>query len=301
MLKAYKESIFADSKVNAYPSYTEFKGIQRYPANFIFADLDLLSFKDPLTLERALVTALRTIRLKINGSPTVLWTGNGYHIYQPMDAIILEEFKQFEEFEHPTTKFLRFSEYFLTNGKSDPSHSPSLKSCMIRIPGSINSKYTKGQNEVKIIQQWDGYRPPMNLLIGSFHTYLINQKVREDKLKKRIEKKFGFKSGQIHTILWIETLLETPIEDYRKNAVGLILAPYLINIRKLTYEMASILIKDWLRKCNEIRTLDFDYDYRVKYSLNTAIRKTQLPLKFETLNMKSKDVHDLLNSIMTGN
>ena len=106
MLKAYEESNFVDSKVNAYPSYTEYKGIQRYPPNFIFADLDLSSFKDSLTLERALVATLKTIRLKINGSPTVLWTGNGYHIYQPIDAIILEEFKQFEEFEHPSQSSL---------------------------------------------------------------------------------------------------------------------------------------------------------------------------------------------------
>ena len=165
MLKAYEESNFVDSRVNAYPSYTEYKGIQRYPPNFIFADLDLSSFKDSLTLERALAATLKTIRLKINGSPTVLWRGNGYHIYQPIDAIILEEFKQFEEFEHPSTKFLRFAEYYLTNGKSDPSHSPSFKSCMIRIPGSFNSKYAQGKNEVKIIQKWDGYRPPMNLLL----------------------------------------------------------------------------------------------------------------------------------------
>jgi hypothetical protein len=76
MLKAYEESDFIDSKLNAYPSYTEYKGIQRYPPNFIFADLDLLSFRDPPTLERTLAAALRTIRLKINGSPTVLWSGS---------------------------------------------------------------------------------------------------------------------------------------------------------------------------------------------------------------------------------
>ena len=41
MLKEYEESKFVDCRVNAYPSYTEYKGIQRYPPNFIFADLDL--------------------------------------------------------------------------------------------------------------------------------------------------------------------------------------------------------------------------------------------------------------------
>jgi len=85
-------------------------------------------FKDIQGLERALAATLRTIRLKINGYPTVLWTGNGYHIYQPIDAVILEEFQQFEGFEAPSTKFLRFAEYYLTNGQADPSHSPSFKS-----------------------------------------------------------------------------------------------------------------------------------------------------------------------------
>ena len=41
MFQAYQQSKFVDCRVNAYPSYTEYKGIQRYPPNFIFADLDL--------------------------------------------------------------------------------------------------------------------------------------------------------------------------------------------------------------------------------------------------------------------
>src|SRR6266540_6956493 len=98
MIKAYQESNFVDCRVNAYPSYTEYKGIQRYPPNFIFADLDLSTFSELQALERALQTTLKIIRVKINGHPTVLWTGNGYHIYQPIEAVILEEFIQFEEF-----------------------------------------------------------------------------------------------------------------------------------------------------------------------------------------------------------
>jgi hypothetical protein len=106
---------------------------------------------------------LRFIRFKLNGSPTVLWTGNGYHIYQPIEALILEQFSRFEEFENPSLKFIKFAEYYVTSGKSDPSHSPSFKSCMIRIPGTFNSKYPKGKNEVRIIKKWDGYRPPMTV------------------------------------------------------------------------------------------------------------------------------------------
>ena len=38
-----------------------------------------------------------------------------------------------------------------------------------------------------------------------------------------------------NSIAWI--LLQTPIDDYRKNAVSLILAPYFINIKKLSYDV----------------------------------------------------------------
>jgi hypothetical protein len=46
------------------------------------------------------------------------------------------------------------------------------------------------------------------------------------KPQKRLAKRYdsGFGSG-ISKINWIETLLQTPIADYRKNAVALILAP----------------------------------------------------------------------------
>ena len=89
LIEAYQVSNLMDCRVNAYPSYTEYKGIQRYPPNFIFADLDISTFRNLDTLERALQTTLGTIRIKINGYPTVLWTGNGYHIYQPMNCCSL--------------------------------------------------------------------------------------------------------------------------------------------------------------------------------------------------------------------
>jgi hypothetical protein len=185
------------------------------------------TFKNLDALERSLQPTLKTIRKKINGHPTVLWTGNGYHVYQPIDAIILEQFTEFDQFENPSLKFIRFAEYSLTCGKAaDSSHYPSFKSCMIRIPGSHNSKCSAENNKIKLYQKWNGYRPSMSMLLGSFHASLVDQKIKEIRLKKRIKKRYGTAEYQRNTISWIETLLETPIEDYRKNAIGLILAPY---------------------------------------------------------------------------
>ena len=290
MVEAYTESNFIDCRVNGYPSYTEFNGVQRYPPNFIFIDLDLSLFESSQVLNKALNRTLLTMKKMISGHPSVLWTGNGYHIYQPIDAMILENLVEFASFEYPSQKFIRFAEFYLSCGKSDPLHNPSFKSCMIRIPGSFNSKYVDGKNQVKLVQKWDGIRPSIKSLLVNFHIYLVNEKIKEFDMKKRLVSG----SNQVHSILWIETLLMTPINDYRKNAVALILAPYLINIKKMQYDVAYETIKEWVDRCNEQRILDSTFTYKIKNSINTALRKEQLPMKFDTLKSKNRNLYDLL-------
>jgi hypothetical protein len=180
----------------------------------------------------ALNATLRNFRDKLAGAnPTVLWSGNGYHIYQPIDAFILEEYDIFSQFVSPPKRFLKFVEQYLSNHKSDPSHNPSFKSCLIRIPGSYNSK-CYDSTQIKIIQNWDGHRPKINQLLLEFHTYLVQQKLIEIKQQKSLTKyqTNSFVNGD--TLPWIEKLLATPISDYRKNAISLVLPPYLINIKK---------------------------------------------------------------------
>jgi ferric iron reductase protein FhuF len=53
-------------------------------------------------LEKALNKTLEKIKETIGGNPSVLWTGNGYHVYQPVSGLILEEYETFYEF----TKYL---------------------------------------------------------------------------------------------------------------------------------------------------------------------------------------------------
>ena len=305
MIKAFEQSDFLDCRVNAYPSYTEYKGINRQAPNFLFIDLDRSTFDTERAHRLALTNTLRNIKEKLSEAyPTVVWSGNGYHIYQPIEAFILEEEEVFSsnEFDQPSKEFLRFAEQYLSNNKSDPSHNPSFKSCMIRIPGSFNSKCVlKGEDpEVRIIQRWDGYRPKINLLLGTFHAYLVDQKkkIKESQRQKEIKEKNRVKNNTdlpARTLIpWIELLLETPIEDYRKNAVSLILGPYLINVKKLSYDDAFNIIKDWLNRCDSIKALDSNFSYRIKYALENSIKNGYLPMKFETLKEKNRALYDKL-------
>ena len=98
-----------------------------------------------------------------------------------------------------------------------------------------------------------------------------------------------------NTVPWIERLLETPIDDYRKNAVNLILAPYLINVKKLSYDAAMSIINNWLSKCGKLRRLDQNYDYMVRYALKYSAKNEQRPLKLDTLKIKNNMLYNLLN------
>jgi hypothetical protein len=95
-----------------------------------------------------------------------------------------------------------------------------------------------------------------------------------------------------NSIAWI--LLQTPIDDYRKNAVSLILAPYFINIKKLSYEAALTIINSWLSKCGKLRQLDQNFHYTVRYALKYSAKNGNRPLKLDTLKLKNKPLYDVL-------
>jgi hypothetical protein len=247
---------------------------------------------------------LNKLSLKLNkeAHPTVLWTGNGYHIYQPIEGIVFEEHKIFYDFlpyvdnnRDLTTEFLRFAEKFFTNGKSDPKHLPSIKSCLIRVPGTINPK--NDGKVVKMIQKWDSERPAIQWINHDFRDYLIQKRIDKIKQREKENKRkvaFNNPERQNNKIKWIEDLLQTPIEDFRKQCLWRILIPYLVNIKKLKKEDAFVLLKDWLQKCDGLRKLDFNSHVY----LNTNLRnvKKYLPPSKEKLKNEYTELYHLLRT-----
>ena len=147
ILDACIKSNFIDCRLNAYPVLED--GLLQAP-NIIFIDLDLQS--NLTELNKNLEKTLKIIKQKLNGfQPTVIWTGNGYHIYIVLDIRPLELIEELRELSNePSEQFLRFTESIFTNNKKDSQHSPSFKSCLLRIPGTINFK---NGSEVKISQK----------------------------------------------------------------------------------------------------------------------------------------------------
>jgi hypothetical protein len=255
-------------------------------------DLDRETFNTQEALDMALFRTLNRIG-QIGGSVqssaaptlnssqndfqlTVIWSGNGYHIYLVLDAFVLESENAFNNSRfgsNPSKKFLRFAEWFLSNGKCDPQHNRtlSLSNSMLRIPNTINSK--NGQM-VNIVQKWNGYKPSIKLLLEDFYVHLCHQRLAE--LKKRrsckLQRLSKYPDGGSSAICWIEQLLRTPIRDYRKTAVWCILTPYLINVKKLSDKESFDTINQWLLRCNKLRRLDFNPHQKIKEGLRGAAK-----------------------------
>ena len=300
-LEHFIESNFIDCRINAFPSLKE--GATWIP-ELIFIDLDLSDFNTKKSLQIALNKILQNIKEKLenNAHPTILWSGNGYHIILPVYCPLeLERIQEFQEFDNPSERFLRFAKANLSNNKADKANNPSFRSCLLRIPNSLNAKcLAKGESlensKIKIIQEWNRYRPSIKYLLTDFKRYLINQKIKELNKKREIEKRSG---NQFNTenknIFWIDKLLNTPISDFRKNATNLIIAPYLVNIKKLSYQQSFDILIDWLQQCNSFKKLNFKPDYLVKHALATAIEKRIPPMRLVTLKDLNLELYIILH------
>ena len=309
-MKHFEESDFVDCRINNFPSFTNYKGIQRYPPDSIFIDIDKNTIKDNKSFENALSKTLKNIKEKLNGYPTVNNSGNGYHIILPIGCpFILEQIEQFQKYKDkgfplPSQEFLRFAKYYLSNGKADKNHYPSFKTCLIRVPCSINSKCIdnrdkrlSGNFRVKTLQEWNGVRAPITReFIEDFRTYLeqkvTDQEQEQENNNTNQHQKYSNINNQSRE--WIEKLLKKRIEDFRKNATNLILAPYLINIKKLSYQESFNILIEWLQKCNSFNKLDFNSDYLVKNALTTAIQKGIPPMKRITLMGRNLELYNIL-------
>lgn len=299
----FTDANFMDCRINGYPKHDPSGRNHLYPS-FIFIDLDLSlcsTCKYPIRkLDYILNQTLKRIKEEIGGHPSVLWTGGGYHIYQPIkvvtmqqEKIPLEFFKDFEEFTPNvrvdlTTKFIRFASKYLTNGKGDPKHNPSIHSCLTRIPDSINSKYNE---KVKIIQEWDSIEANANLIVPSFLDNLINT---NQEYGGSIKKEFSTRYPKcITTITWIEKLLQTPIKDHRYFCLWHILIPYLVNIKKLPRNEVIFIIVEWLDKCNKTNKIRWKYPQRINEQLRYD--KGFPPISLENLKKENFALYKLLD------
>jgi hypothetical protein len=205
----FKESDYYDCKINCIPyddnskqsHNTNIKSTIKSKtsapeSSFIMIYLTMADFSyDKRKLDIVLNKTLKKLSVKFYGDayPTVLWVGNGYRIYQPLDGMIFENDKTFFDLFQSTngqdiaTEFLKFAQIFFTEEKGDTKKITSIKSCFLEVPGTFN--YKNGE-QIKIIHKWDGKNPSIKWISYDFKNYLMQKRI--DKIherKKEIEKK----------------------------------------------------------------------------------------------------------------
>ncbi len=202
VLKRCEQADFKDCRINAYPQTIDKEGILVQPPNFVFIDLDLGNFNSDIKkLDKVKNSTLRKMEQLQGSHPTVSWTGNGYHIYLPIDIPVLDNEYVFSKDKFPnlfsskgkysqyfvSEAFMQFAEDFFTSGKYDPNHRPKYKTCLIRIPETYNSKcLSRGlsleKSKVKILQEWDGKRIDAGHITHEFRIWLTEQEINSKKL-----------------------------------------------------------------------------------------------------------------------
>jgi Primase X len=316
-LSYFKDSNFLDCRISAYNPCGR-------TLDFIMIDIDRSNFKSMQELNDAKTRTISKIsstfrpHIKSINPATVIWSGKGYHLYIPADSKgkILEQIPKFKKFREPSKEFLRFAEWYLSNGKCDNEHNKtvSFNNCMLRIPGSFNSK---NNVQIRIVQKWKGpYKVPVHLLYDKFLNYLINQSQKlthrpqphatlsaSDKFSKLsiLQRFYQRRNTTKNFIPWIEKLLKTPISDHRKYSIWRILAPYLINVKSLSFDGAFNIIDKWLNRCDELKSLDFDSELKINCCLINAIDRGYLPISLDnlekepkTLKTENRELYDML-------
>jgi hypothetical protein len=104
-LAYYKQADYMDCRLAAYP-YTAEKC--PHIIDFIMLDLDLNNFHySRQKLDKALKKILLSLK-KLGIVPTVIWSGNGYHVLVTLEPLpaTLEDMTEFNKFAEPSKKIL---------------------------------------------------------------------------------------------------------------------------------------------------------------------------------------------------
>ncbi len=247
---------FVDCRISLF-GQNEIKQIR---PNAIFIDLDDITQLD-FVKHRIFNT--------LGGRPLIIFTGRGYAVIQP---ILIESMVGLThsgyDGEFISKTFLSFATRFLTNNKADESNHPGLKNTLIRVPFTINSKSGK---DVELFEPWDHKRVSITIMPFKSHfKTIINE-------QRRIENSFVIKPSNYS---WIENILSGPPLYKSNRMLGLVIARYLMNVKRISKQEAIKIINKW----------DPGYQTsRINYELGYALKTGKLPVGLKQFILKNED------------
>jgi hypothetical protein len=273
-MKYFIESKFMDCRISAYGLYEQ----EQIISNLIFVDLD-----DRCALNEVIILFHKTI----GGKPTIIHTGNGYAILQPIKIKSWRGVVGGDKKEYDLAKlFLLWIERYLTNHKCDLANHPSLYNTMIRIPGTFNSKLLDQENSndeslVCVVNCWDTIRVGIESVGSPFKEY-VNQINKREQRRKENCKKVNLKNFK-----WLEKLLKQQITDGRQRLL-FDTSRYLINIKSLTIKDGADKIDKWLDSSFYSRST-------ITKECEKALRDGFYPRRIETIQEGDPDLYHIIS------
>ncbi len=312
MYNVFKRSNFQDCRISAYPPVSE---NSMFIPNLLLLDID---YEDKQVRTNEIIYANQLNKTKVNKilkrlqvkfgikNFMVVRTGNGRHILIPFlfdcPFEFLDEMRYIMPFllskSHRkmnnimSENFLPFAKKYLSNNQADKGNYPTFSSVFLRVPGSINMKLKYGVPEIVQLEHEWSYEPESIVNFGDlhpetplFHDFMHHMRIIAGNQYYR-KRKYGFKPLGSSIYKLIEYVHETPISDCRKRVLWLLLAPYAINVRKMTSENAFIWIKQWADRCNKAYPFEsgFDIDRKIDYYITVAEGNGHMPINLDRLN-----------------
>ncbi len=269
-LAFFRKSEFLDCRISAFGKYEQEKIIP----NLIFVDLD---YRD--ALNECLILFYKTIGAR----PTVLDTGKGFAILQPIKMSSWITMAQGNKKGYELSKlFLQWTERYLTNNKCDLANHPSLKNTMIRVPGTFNTKLlnsgkSKEGSKVNVEYRWDKVRADVKRLPFKKH---VNSIIKKENERRNINK------ANIKNFEWVEKLFEFKLHDGRERILYDV-CRYLINLKGYSIDESVQRIASWLDSRYYSTSL-------IRAKCKVSIKDCRFPRRLDTIRKSDLELYQLI-------
>jgi len=107
--------------------------------------------------------------------------------------------------------------------------------------------------------------------------------------------------GKGSSLSWIEQLLQHPVEDGRHRLLWHVLAPYLINVKKLSPDQAEKVLQEYFEKCNAVRSLEpssYSFKRLIRYYLKSAEKHGYPPWRLETIERQDPQLAQTVKEVL---
>ena len=86
--------------------------------------------------------------------------------------------------------------------------------------------------------------------------------------------------------------MQTAIPCFRRYCLYKILVPYLINVKKISYDKCFDILNEWLKKCNSLSEVTFNIESELKTRLKGV--KDYKAISLQKLKNENEDLYGLI-------